>query len=226
MDIQKIANEANIAESMSSDKVENPKAVLSKYDFLKLLVAQLRYQDPLHPLNNDQFIQENTMFSQLEQLMNMSKSVDKLKNSLKTNPRQFAASYLGKYISTGENTIHVTESKIDKVNFALTKEADVVVHISNSKGEDIADIDLGKLGKGAHSFEWNGKNNKGESVPKGAYTVRITARYDDGSEITLSKSAGKVVSVRFEGDSTILVTDSGKQVPLSQVQTVSSGGKT
>ncbi len=158
--------------------------------------------------------------------MNMSKSVDKLKNSLKTNPRQFAASYLGKYISTGENTIHVTESKIDKVNFALTKEADVVVHISNSKGEDIADIDLGKLGKGAHSFEWNGKNNKGESVPKGAYTVRITAKYDDGSEIALSKSAGKVVSVRFEGDSTILVTDSGKQVPLSQVQTVSSGGKT
>ncbi len=226
MDIQKIANEANIAESMSSDKVENPKAVLSKYDFLKLLVAQLRYQDPLHPLNNDQFIQENTMFSQLEQLMNMSKSMDKLKDSLKTNPREFAASYLGKYIATGENIIHVAGTKIDKVNFTLSKEADVVVHISNSKGEDVADIDLGRKGKGAHSFEWNGKNNKGESVPNGNYSVRITAKYDDGSQVTLSKSAGKVVSVRFEGDSTILVTDTGKQIPLSQVQSVSSGGKT
>ncbi len=226
MDIAKIANDANIAESMTSDKVENPKAVLSKYDFLKLLVAQLKYQDPLHPLSNDQFIQENTMFSQLEQLMNMNKTMSTLQNNLTTNPREYAASYLGKYISTGENTIKVTKNKIDSVSFTLSQEADVTVHISNSKGEDIADIDLGKLSKGAHTYTWNGKDNKGNSVGTGTYTVRITAKYDDGTQVTLSKSAGKVVSVRFEGDKTILVTDEGKQIPLSEVQVVSSGGKT
>ncbi len=226
MDIAKIANEANVAESMASDQVANPKATLSKYDFLKLLVAQLKYQDPLHPLSNDQFIQENTMFSQLEQLMNMSKSLSSFADKLSSNPKEYAASYLGKYISTGENTIHVSKSKIDSVNFTLSKEADVTVHISNSKGEDIADIDLGKLSKGEHSYTWSGKDNKGNSVAAGTYSVRITAKYDDGSQITLSKSAGKVVAVRFEGDQTILITDSGKSIPLSQVQMVSSGGKT
>ena len=224
MDIANIANDANIAESMKSDKVQNPKSVLTKDDFLKLLVAQLKYQDPLHPLSNDQFIQENTMFSQLEQLMNMSKSMSTLQNDLTANPREYAASYLGKYISTGQNSIRVDKNKIDSVSFTLSKEADVTVHISNSKGEDIADVDLGKLPKGAHSYTWNGKDNKGNSVAPGTYEVRITAQYDDGTQVTLSKSAGKVIAVNFDGNKTMLVTDSGKQIPLSQVQIVSAGG--
>ncbi len=224
MNIANIINDANIAESMKSDKVQNPKSVLTKDGFLKLLVAQLKYQDPLHPLSNDQFIQENTMFSQLEQLMNMSKSMSTLKNDLTTNPKEYAASYLGKYISTGQSSIQVNKNKIDSISFTLSKEADVTVHISDSKGEDIADIDLGKLSKGAHSYTWNGKDNKGNSVATGTYTVRITAKYDDGTQVTLSKSAGKVIAVNFEGNQTILLTDSGKQIPLSQVQTVSSGG--
>lgn len=224
MDVAQIANDMNIAESMRSDKVENPKATLNKDDFLKLLVAQLRYQDPLHPLNNDQFVQENTMFSQLEQLMNMSKSVNSVLNSLKSNPRQYAATYLGKYISTGENNIKVSNSKIDPINFNLSKEAKVVIHISNSKGEDIADVDLGRLQVGSHAYTWNGKDNQGDSVPNGIYSVRITAEYDDGTQITLSKNMGKVVAVRFEGDKTILTTDSGKTVNLSDVVSVADGG--
>ena len=224
MNIANIINDANIAESMKSDKVQNPKSVLTKDGFLKLLVAQLKYQDPLHPLSNDQFIQENTMFSQLEQLMNMSKSMSTLKNDLTTNPKEYAANYLGKYISTGQSSIQVNKNKIDSISFTLSKEADVTVHISDSKGEDIADIDLGKLSKGSHSYTWNGKNNKGNSVATGTYTVRITAKYDDGTQVTLSKSAGKVIAVNFEGNQTILLTDSGKKIPLSQVQTVSSGG--
>ena len=224
MDVAQIANDMNIAESMRSDKVENPKATLNKDDFLKLLVAQLRYQDPLHPLNNDQFVQENTMFSQLEQLMNMSKSVNSVLNSLKSNPRQYAATYLGKYISTGENNIKVSNSKIDPINFNLSKEAKVVIHISNSKGEDIADVDLGRLQVGSHTYTWNGKDNQGNSVPNGIYSVRITAEYDDGTQITLSKNMGKVVAVRFEGDKTILTTDSGKTVNLSDVVSVADGG--
>ncbi|WP_035587591.1 flagellar hook assembly protein FlgD [Hippea jasoniae] len=223
MDVAKLANDINVAESMRSDKVENPKATLNKYDFLKLLVAQLKYQDPLHPLNNDQFIQENTMFSQLEQLMNMSKSFTNLSKKLLTNPKEYAASYLGKLISTGANYINVSANKIDPVSFSLSKEAKVVVHISNSKGEDIADVDLGKLSKGAHSFTWNGKDNKGNSVANGRYEVRITATYDDGTTITLDRSAGKVVSIKFEGDKTILITDTGKMVDLNNVESVSGG---
>ncbi|WP_025209475.1 flagellar hook assembly protein FlgD [Hippea sp. KM1] len=224
MDIANIANQANIAESMRSDKVENPKATLDKDGFLKLLVAQLRYQDPLNPMNNDQFIQENTMFSQLEQLMNMNKTISTLQESLTTNPREYAASYLGKYISTGENKINVSSSHIDSLSFNLNKDAKVTIHISNSKGEDIADIDLGKLKAGTHSFTWNGKDNKGNSVANGEYSVRIDADYGNGIPVTLDKSVGRVVSVKFEADKTILITDTGKSIPLSEVQSISEGG--
>ena len=164
------------------------------------------------------------MFSQLEQLMNISKSASKLNSNLTTNPREYAASYLGKYISTGQNAIRVDKNKIDSVSFTLSKEADITVHISNSKGEDIADVDLGKLSKGAHSYTWKGKDKKVNGGTSGTYEVRITAKYDDGTQITLSKSAGKVIAVNFDGNQTMLVTDSGKQIPLSQVQIVSSGG--
>ncbi|AEA33307.1 flagellar hook assembly protein FlgD [Hippea maritima] len=224
MDIASIANQANIAESMNSDKVANPKATIDKEGFLKLLVAQLRYQDPLNPMNNDQFIQENTMFSQLEQLMNMSKSMNKFMGDLKGNPKEYAASYLGKYISTGENKINVSSNYIDRVNFTLSKDAKVTIHISNSKGEDIADIDLGKVKAGAHSYTWNGKDNKGNSVANGVYSVRIDADYGDGVPVPLDRSVGKVVSVKFDADKTILITDTGKIIPLSEVQSISEGG--
>ncbi len=225
MDVATIANSTNALNSLKSkDAVENPKGVIDKEGFLKLLIAQLKYQDPLNPLNNDEFIQENTGFSQLEQLQNLNSAIENVSSKFNKNDKSYAASYLGKYIATDSNSIKVSGSKIDPVQFHLAENADVKVSVVDKKGNNVANIDLGELKAGNHQFVWNGKDNKGNYVPSGTYSVSLSAVTADGSTIPIEKNAGKVIAVQFDSSGVMLVTDQNKRINLDDVKSVFEGG--
>ncbi len=225
MDVASIASNANaISKTDKNDIVENPKGTIDKDGFLKLLIAQLKYQDPLNPLNNDEFIQENTGFSQLEQLQNLNSAIKDISSSFNKSDKGYAASYLGKYIAIDSNSIKVSGSKIDPVQFHLAEDADVKVSIVDKKGNNVANIDLGKLKAGNHKFTWNGKDNKGNYVPSGTYSVSLSAVTSDGSSVPIEKNAGKVVAVQFDSSGIVLVTNQNEKVNLNDVKSVFEGG--
>ena len=98
-----VASPTTLTPASSSSQINNPKNTITQDGFLKLLIAQLQNQDPMNPLSSDQFITENTMFSQLQQLINMNQALSKLSNQSQTNA--YAASLLGKNILTNTTTI-------------------------------------------------------------------------------------------------------------------------
>ncbi len=163
------------------------------------------------------------MFSQLEQLTNMNKTISGLTSNMSQNDKGFAATYLGKYIATGSNSISVNGSTIEPVSFNLPENANVKVSISNSKGQNIANIDLGSMDKGPHQFKWDGKDNKGSQVTSGQYSVMFFAQNASGKDIPIEKNAGKVVAVQFSKDGTIFVTDQNKRVKMSDIKSVFEG---
>lgn len=202
---------------------ENPKSVLGKDSFLKLLVTQLKYQDPLNPLDNDKFIQENTMFSQLEQMTNANTSLKNLSEQLTGNDKGYAVSYLGKYIATGSQSINLNSSGAEPITYNLPENAQVNVSVVNAEGKNIANIDLGMLNSGKQTFKWNGKDNNGHYAPYGEYSISLSALDSSGKTIPIERNAGKVISVQFKNGNTTLITDSGSQIDIKDVDSVFGG---
>lgn len=207
----------------ASTVYENPKGTLDKDGFLKLLVTQLKYQDPLNPLDNDQFIQENTMFSQLEQMTNANTELGNLSDKLTGNDKGYAVNYLGKYIATGSESINLNSSGADPITYNLPENAQVNASIVDSDGKNIANIDLGVQNAGKQTFKWNGKDNNGNYATYGEYSVSLSAQDSSGRTIPIERNAGKVVSVQFNDGGATLITDTGSQINIKDVDSVFGG---
>lgn len=76
-----------------------PSSELGKDDFLKILMTQIQNQDPLSPMDDREFISQMTTFSQLEQLMNMSESINTLVNNQMTSPVIQYSHLIGRQVS-------------------------------------------------------------------------------------------------------------------------------
>jgi flagellar basal-body rod modification protein FlgD len=114
----------NAASSAAGSSTTNAtSSAISKDDFLKLLVAQLKYQDPLDPQKPDQFVSELAQFTQVEQMTNMSSSLSTL--ATKTTSSQWVSA-IGKRVnvssttlSPGDELVISPQSDYDKVVLTL-----------------------------------------------------------------------------------------------------------
>ncbi len=97
------------AASNNSPASANANMQMGENDFLKLLVTQLRYQDPLNPIQNQDFTAQLAQFSSLEQLTNMNSTLSEMQSSLTSNKNDNILDYIGKTIITSDgNTGEVT----------------------------------------------------------------------------------------------------------------------
>lgn len=90
---------------------------LGKDDFLRLLITQLRYQDPLKPMEDREFIAQMAQFSSLEQTKNMADALTKMnENMAASQERNNALSFLGKYVEVLREDGRVESGKVDSID--------------------------------------------------------------------------------------------------------------
>ncbi|MGB9804764.1 MAG: flagellar hook capping FlgD N-terminal domain-containing protein [Desulfofundulus sp.] len=110
--------EVNQVDSASSiyynpqDKLQPPKKELDKDAFLQVLVAQLRYQNPMSPMDQDQFMSQMTQITALEQIMNLNKSMETL---LQTEELSLAANLVGKQVTVVGQDGRDVEGSVEKL---------------------------------------------------------------------------------------------------------------
>lgn len=103
-------------EATTESSTFDPRSALGKDDFLKLLVTQLTYQDPINPVNDQEFIAQLAQFSSLEQMHNVAEQVRRLADiQLVTGGMSQAASLLGRTVvvfdvDSGETVEGVVEA--------------------------------------------------------------------------------------------------------------------
>ena len=204
-------------------------SALGKQDFLNLLVTQLRYQNPLDPVKDTDFVAQLAQFSSLEQLSSINTSLD---NSTQLNyvlsqtiANTMATTLIGKEVTASGNQIAHDSDGSDTLRFNLSDNAaSTEIKIYDDKGTLVRTISGESLDKGMNSVIWDGKDDTGSNVAAGNYTFAITAKDANGNDVTAeTRRVGIVESVRYEDGQGYLIVD-GQKISMSDIIEVNLPG--
>ncbi len=189
-----------------SSKDETPKAKnsamsgLGKDAFMKLLMTQMQYQDPMSPMDNKDFIAQMAQFSSLEQMKNMNESLAGFMRLEASSAKLNALSLIGKDVKVNKQYFEVKNgSTDDKLKYDVKVPGDIIINIYDDSGKTVRTIELGKMDAGEKDFYWDGKNDDGKTVGDGKYYLEIVDKISKSNMVYLTPSIyGKVNSVSFK----------------------------
>lgn len=168
-------NSASSASSGTSLYEKEESAVMGKEDFMMLLVAQLKNQDPLSPDDPTEFTAQLAQFSSLEQLYNLNDSMESLAASNADSDRLSTLGTIGKdVVFEGDKTTFSGEPI--EFGYSLSGPASAVTISLKQDGATLATLNGSDLTKGNHFLTWDGLTDDGSPAPIGDYDIVIDAQ--------------------------------------------------
>jgi len=198
------------------------KSLAQNFDtFLKLLTTQLQHQDPLNPMDSNEFTQQLVSYTGVEQQIASNKNLEKLVNLVGSSQTGAAVGFLGKAIEATGDTTQLSAGQAAWTYELPRAASGVILSVVNAAGQTVK-IAAGELTSGAHAFTWDGRDANGNPQPDGNYTLKITAVDSNQNAIAaVTKVTGTVSAVEFDGTTQVLVVG-GKRIPLENVTKVVS----
>jgi flagellar basal-body rod modification protein FlgD len=183
--------------------------------FLQLLTTQLQNQDPLSPMDSNQFTQQLVEFSQVEQQIDSNTNLQTLISQGTSQSGAYATSYLGKTVTVSGGQGALTNGQA-QWNYNLAAAAtSTTLTVTNASGQAVF-TGSGQTTAGNNTFSWNGEDNNGNQLPDGTYTLSVSASNSGTAVTTAVTSAGTVSEVDMTSGSPQLVIGS-MEVPLSSI---------
>jgi flagellar basal-body rod modification protein FlgD len=185
---------------------------LGKEDFLKLLVAQLSTQDPLNPVEGQEFTAQLAQFSSLEQMSNVNKNLEEIQKFNVSMVNSSALDLIGKKVNAPGNTFDHNAGETSALSFNLGGEAaSVAIDVFDSTGLKVDSIKLTQQSAGLQTAVWDGTDKSGKLLPKGNYSFAVAAEDSVGNVVpTELFSSGLVKDVILENDKAYAVVNGQK----------------
>jgi len=191
--------------------------------FLKLLVAQMKFQDPLKPQDPTKMSSQLAQFNTLEAQLNSNKLLQQLVDakSAGASNNASAASYLGKTATIPITTLQYGGGS-QTFDVGLSKDSkSVLAVISDNNGIPLRSLNMGTLTAGAHPVTWDGLDDQGNTVAAGSYQLKVVAADATGTPIDAqAQRSGKVTAVRFTPNGGSQLVVNGNAVDLSKISQI------
>jgi len=190
--------------STVSSSVDNTMIASNFTTFLQLLTTQLKNQNPLDPLDTNQFTQQLVQFAQVEQQMKSNDQLATLVSMDKAAQSTTALAYVGATVVVDGSTTQLTSSGGATWNFNVAKPATATITIKDSTGQTCYTGTM-TVNPGDQKFVWDGKGSDGKQWPPGNYTITATAVDANKQPVTISTEVQAVVdSVDLTKDPPVL----------------------
>ena len=158
--------------------------------FLTLLTTQLQHQNPMDPLDTNQFTQQLVQFAGIEQQLKSNEQLKSLVEIEKSAQATQALVYVGSNVA-----VDGSKAQFDKSatwNFHSDKNTSATITIKNSAGQTAYTGNF-SLKEGNSSFVWDGKGSDGVQWPPGTYTLTATGKDSAGNNVAISTEVQGIV---------------------------------
>ena len=187
----------------TSSSTTNPNSVLGKDDFLKLLLLELKYQDPTAPMDSEKILSQTSQLATLESAENTNKSLAALATSLASSAQYAGISAIGKIADTGSNAITLATGKT--ADFELYFPGNVTsgnVNIMDVNGKVIKAMPIGATSAGVAQYSWDGTDSTNRKVAAGTYYAESTYTKADGTTASSRVGLYPIESIKFDSGKT------------------------
>ncbi|MBW2369013.1 MAG: flagellar hook assembly protein FlgD [Deltaproteobacteria bacterium] len=227
MNVNAATSDISAINSILAGQTEQPviKAdPLGREAFLTMLVAQLKHQDPLNPMDGTDFTAQLAQFSTLEQMFEVNDNLEEMKGTMGPDGNENLLDYIGKEVTVDNSKVNLIDGNASGGYYTLEALSSVVVNIFDGNGLQVASIIGGTKNAGTHAVEWNGTNDYGDMMPDGSYTYEVVAIDNNLGFLPVSTALTGIVSgVTYEMGTPYLVVG-GQYVNPGSVVKVSQPG--
>ncbi len=202
--VNNIPSTSGTSTSRSTASLSSATAAEQQDRFMKLLVAQMKNQDPLNPMDNAQMTSQIAQINTVGGLEKLNRTVEGLLSAFGGLQLQSAAQLPGRNVLVEGTSIALADGAAAG-GVELGSHADAVtVDILGADGQPVRTLQLGPRDAGVHGFTWDGLTGSGEPAAEGSYRLRITATSQGQPLQTRSLAAARVNSVS-PGDAGVML---------------------
>jgi len=189
-------------------------------NFLTLLTTQLQNQDPLSPMDTNQFTQQLVEFSSVEQQINGNKKLDQLIGLQSTANAYGAVGFVGTQVAANSNQMPLQKGK-GKFDYNIEHTSgSALLKITNSAGQLVM-VKQVDSAVGIHPVEWDGTDFNGNQLPDGAYTVAVSYQDSNGTNYAAPITTYGTVDSAVISNGAVSLNMGQVSIPLSDVTNIS-----
>lgn len=195
-------------------------AAAAQDTFMKLLVTQMKNQDPLNPLDNAQVTSQLAQLSTVTGIEKMNATLQSLIGSYQSSQTLQAASMIGHGVLVAGSSLNLNNGQAPFGIDLNTSAGDVKVTIKNASGMAIRSMDLGSQQAGMLALQWDGTTDSGAAAANGQYSFSVDA-IQGGQKVGATALAfGQVASVANSGQGVVLNVPSLGPVNLADIRQI------
>lgn len=208
-----------LSNSGASNKTQSSQT--TKNEFLQLMVAQLKNQNPLDPQNSGEFLSQLAQFSSVDGIQQLNTTLSDISGGFKSSQVLQATALVGRNVQVPSDSVNYKSLPVSGSIALNESSSDVHLTISTPSGQTVREFSLGASAAGNLAFSWDGLDNSGNPVASGQYKLSATANGEGNSFALNTLVDTNVNSVTVGQDSSVTLNLANTQsVALDQVKQI------